>query len=40
MEEEVNRCKYCGEELPDGYYCCKSCFDDFEDIEEQEEEED
>lgn len=38
--EEVNRCKYCGEKIPDGYYCCKSCFDDFEDIEEQEEEED
>lgn len=38
--EEVNHCKYCGEVIPDGQFCCKSCFDDFEDIEEQEEEED
>lgn len=42
-EEEVNRCKFCGEELPDGYYCCESCFEEFEDYgdyEEQEEEND
>lgn len=28
---KINRCKYCMDEIPEGYYCCKSCYDDFED---------
>lgn len=31
--EEVNHCKYCGCEIPDNLFCCKSCFDDFEELE-------
>lgn len=38
--EEVNHCKYCGEVIPDGQFCCKSCFDDFEDCDYDEDEDD
>lgn len=33
----MNKCKYCGEPIPDSHYCCKSCFDDFEDYDDEEE---
>lgn len=34
----MNTCKYCGDEIPDGYYCCESCWDMYEEpIDETEE---
>lgn len=29
MKEE-NHCKYCYATIPNGCYCCESCFDEFE----------
>lgn len=27
---KINRCKYCMCEIDEGYFCCRSCFEDFE----------
>lgn len=35
----MNKCKYCGCEIPDNLFCCKSCFDDFEELEDYDDEE-
>lgn len=26
----MSRCKYCGCEIPNGYFCCRTCWNDFE----------
>ena len=40
MAEQKNDCKYCGEPIPQGHYCCDSCWKLFEEGKPQDDDED
>jgi len=33
----MSTCKYCGDPIPDGYYCCEFCWSMFEEPREDED---